>query len=103
MKKLTLIAGAVVAVLGLVVSANAVERHFAASDTAQALETIESGMDWDGVTPITAEQQADRLDANVEVWRMEKSQRNTRGLLGLALLVGGGGALGYSRKRSSNG
>ena len=89
MKKLSLIAGVVIGVLGLVVSANAVERHFAASDTARSLKTIESGMDWDGETPITAEEQADRMDANVDVWRSQKSQRNTSGLLGLLLLGGG--------------
>ena len=89
MKKLSLIAGVVVSVLGLVVSANAVERHIAARDTARSLEIIESGMDWDSVTPITIEEQTDRLDANVYVWRSQKSQRNTSGLFEL-LLVGGG-------------
>ena len=89
MKKLSLIAGVVIGVLGLVVSANAIERHLAASDTARSLQTIESGMDWDGETPITAVEQADRMDANVDVWRSQKSQRNTSGLLGLLLLGGG--------------
>ena len=89
MKKISLIAGIVIAILGLVVSANAVERHVAASETAAALDVIESGMDWDGVSPITAQQQAERMDANVDVWRDQKSQRNTSGLLGFLLMSGG--------------
>lgn len=91
MKKATLIGSVAVGVLGLVVSANAVERHLAARETADALKIIDSGMDWDGVTPISTQEQAERMEANVDVWQSQKNQRNTRGLLGL-LLIGGGAA-----------
>jgi len=89
MKKISLIAGVVIGALGLFASANAVERQFAVRSTAEALEIIEAGVDWDGTTPITAEDQADRMNANVDVLRTQKGQRNTSGLLGL-LLMGGG-------------
>ena len=91
MKKISLMIGVVVLVLGLSVSAYAIERHVALVSSAESLDLIRAGFDWDGKTPLSTEEQTDRLNANVEVFRTEKRQRNVSGLFG-AMLVGGGAA-----------
>ncbi|MCP3918643.1 MAG: hypothetical protein GY711_24115 [bacterium] len=74
------------------------ERHVSAADTSEALELIDSGLDWDGATPISIVQQTDRMNANVAVLRDQKSARNLRG--GLGLLLVGAGAFALFRQRA---
>ena len=97
MNKKLLIVGAVLTLLGLGLSANAYERHLAARDTSAALAVIDSGMDWDGVTPITQEERNDRLDANLEVWRTQKGQRNTRAIVAMLMVCVGTGSVFLGR------
>lgn len=100
MKKYIWITGIAVALAGLASLAYAAERQAAMSDTNASLQVIDSGMDWDGQTPINQQQQAERMDANVSVLVNQKGQRNFSGGLGMALLVAGVGATVAGRKNS---
>ena len=87
MKKYTWFTGVAVAIVGLASLAYAAERQTAISDTQATLEIIESGMDWDGKTPIDQTKQTERMDANVSVLADQKGQRNFSGSLGFGLLA----------------
>ena len=93
------IAAIVIAMLGILLVANAVERHMAAKDTGKAMDTIAAGKGWNG-EDITPEEQNDRMSANAPIYSEQKSQRNTRGLAGFALLGAGLATLRSSRGRA---
>jgi di/tricarboxylate transporter len=92
------IAAALLMVLFVLMTA---ERAMAVSGTAKALDTIEQGLDWDGTTKISTQQQTDRINANLDVLVRERSQRNTWG--GLALFTGVAAVgLGWMTRKHSN-
>ena len=98
MKKYLWIAGISVALAGLASLAYAVERQTAVADTNSTLELIDSGLDWEGQTPISQQKQTARMDANVAVLADQQGQRNSSGLLGLALLSTGVGIVVAGKK-----
>ncbi|MCA9126020.1 MAG: hypothetical protein KDB22_03005 [Planctomycetales bacterium] len=89
MKTVSRIVAGIAIAIGLGMTAYALERNTAVSETLDALALIDSGRDWDGTTPISQEQQTERLQSNTDVLRNQKSQRTTSGLLGLLLIAGG--------------
>ena len=74
--RFTWISLATTAVLALVFLFMAIERTMVSSETAATLDTIEKGLDWDEQTPITIEKQTERMEANLEIYRSQTSQRN---------------------------
>ena len=101
MKKATLIVGIVVVLSGLGSLAMAMERQTAISDTKSALEIIDAGLDWDGQTQISMDQQTDRMNANVAILAHQKGQRNSRGAIGLVLVTAGVVAVLFNRNNRS--
>lgn len=87
------------ALLALVFVGIAGERAFASSQTSDALHTIHCGLDWDNVTPISPKQQTERLAANVEILKTQKSSRNFWGGLGISMSMLAASALGMLRER----
>ncbi len=78
-----LISCIVAGVLAIVFFVMAGERYVASGSTSQAIEVINRGLDWDETTPISAEQQADRMEANLDVLGRQESQRNMWAGLGM--------------------
>lgn len=89
MKRVVQIVASVAIVIGLGMGAYAWERASAMSETAEAMDTIAEGLDWDGESKITPQQQVERMEANAEMLRSQKSQRTTSGLLSMALIAVG--------------
>lgn len=99
MKRGFLAASILAGVLSVGFMVMAGERAMATSETNSALDIIASGVDWDESTPISAEQQADRMEANVEVLRSQKSARNTWGGLGVFTGLIAAGSVFMMRKQ----
>ena len=91
MNRSLLVTCIVTGVLTAIFSFMAIERTMAANETSAALSIIDQGLDWDGETPISAEQQADRMNANLDVLSTQTSQRNTQGILAILMLFTTGG------------
>ena len=102
MKSPLLLTAIVAGVLSVICLTMAGERAVATGNTWDAIKVIESGMDWDQITPITTSQQAERMEANLNILQTQVSGRNTWGILGLvSSLVTIGAAFGIRSRRKS--
>ena len=101
MKRGLIITSIVTGVLAAAFLFMAVERNAAANDTSAALEVISQGLDWDGSTPITMDEQTDRMNANLDVLVSQKSQRNTQGILAFLMIAATGGLAFCVRKQGN--
>ena len=86
------------ATIGMMLVANAFERHGAASESAQAMDTIAAGKGWNG-EDITPAEQNERMAVSADLFSTQKSQRNTRGFAGVVLLGAGLVTFRSARKR----
>ena len=101
MKRGLLMTTIVTGILTLAFGAMTVERSMAAGETSAALDLINQGLDWDETTPITMEQQTDRMNANLEVLQSQKSQRNTQGTFAFLMLLATGGTAFAMQKQGT--